>query len=229
MTEEIILTGGRTTQEVVLIGDRVFRSIGPNTPFVHHILTFLENAGVHCVPKYMGMETDGNREILSYITGSVPRNLGQFSIEQCCQAVQLMKALHKCLQDFPGCPDGETVCHNDLSPCNFVFNGDKPIAVIDWDAASFGCPLNDLAYAIWMWVDIGNEENDSHWMKSHITAMLDTYEVPMIERGSFYGRIIGQMERVAESVFPTQKQTYDTRVWALGCKEWFQRFWRDFM
>ena len=66
-----------------------------------------------------------------------------------------------------------TVCHNDLSPCNFVFRDEHPIAVIDWDAAAFGHPLDDLAYAVWMWLDIGNEAYSNTFIKARMEAMLD--------------------------------------------------------
>jgi Ser/Thr protein kinase RdoA (MazF antagonist) len=36
------------------------------------------------------------------------------------------------LGDMP--TDAETVCHNDLSPCNFVFRDGSPVAMIDFDA-----------------------------------------------------------------------------------------------
>lgn len=229
MPEEIILTGGRVTQEVVRKGDRVYRTMGPNASFVHSVLIYLAERDLNCVPRYIGVEDGGRREILSYIAGSVPSNLGVFTLEQCCQATQIIKELHICLSEYPGCPQGQTVCHNDLSPCNFVFVDGKPIAVIDWDAAAMGHPLDDLAYAIWMWLDIGNEENDPVFVRSRMSDMLNIYEVPSSERVSVYTRTLRRMDRVAESIFPAQEQTIATQSWAIQCKTWFQKFWRDFM
>lgn len=48
------------------------------------------------------------------------------------------------------------VCHNDLSPCNFVFVDTVPTAIIDFDAAAPGQRQEDLGYAAWLWLDIGN-------------------------------------------------------------------------
>ena len=46
----------------------------------------------------------------------------------------------------------EVVCHNDVSPCNFVFRGELPVALIDFDAAAPRTRANDIAYGGWMWV-----------------------------------------------------------------------------
>lgn len=226
MEEEVFLTGGRVTAEVVRKGDSVYRSMCENASFVHQVLQFLEENGVACAPRYLGID-EKNREILDYIEGTVPDNLGLFSVEQCCQAVRIIKELHGCLRKFPGCPEGLTVCHNDLSPCNFVFMNERPIAVIDWDAAAFGHPLDDLAYAVWMWLDIGNETCSDADVKMRMEAMLDAYGVPAKERPSFDRRMLRQMERVGRAVFPTKEQTIATRAWAQRCGVWLKKFWKN--
>jgi aminoglycoside phosphotransferase (APT) family kinase protein len=43
------------------------------------------------------------------------------------------------------------VCHNDPSPCNHVFRGGVPVALIDFDHAAPGRRLRDVAYAGWLW------------------------------------------------------------------------------
>jgi thiamine kinase-like enzyme len=226
MDEEVLLTGGRVTAEVVRKGNLIYRSMCKNSFFVHQVLRFLEKNEVACAPKYWGID-EKNREMLDYIDGTVPDNLGMFSTKQCCQAVQIIKRLHACLHQFPQCPEGLTVCHNDLSPCNFVFRDEHPIAVIDWDAAAFGHPLDDLAYAVWMWLDIGNEAYSNTFIKARMEAMLDAYGVPAKERSSFGQRIFRQMERVGRAVFPTEEQTNATRLWTERCRIWLKAFWEN--
>jgi aminoglycoside phosphotransferase (APT) family kinase protein len=45
----------------------------------------------------------------------------------------------------------EIVCHNDPSPCNFVFVAERPVALIDFDHAAPGDRLRDVAYAGSLW------------------------------------------------------------------------------
>ena len=114
MNNEIKLTGGRITSEVVRKGDLVYRSMCANSPFVHDVLNFLEANGITFAPCFRGIDSQ-NREIISYINGKTPANLGLFTTEQCCQATAIIRALHDNLRLFPNCPAGLTVCHNDLS------------------------------------------------------------------------------------------------------------------
>ena len=155
--EEIPLSGGRVTAGVVRAGDTVRRPCCPNSPFVHRVLSFLEEKDAPA-PRFLGLD-DRGREIISFLPGQVPDNLGYFSEEQLSAAGKLIRTLHDALSDFPDCSPGETVCHRDLSPCNFLFTGGLPAFVIDWDAAMVGNPLDDLAYALWMWLDMGNRGN----------------------------------------------------------------------
>ena len=204
--EEEILTGGRVTAQVVRRGEFVHRTPCKNAAFVHQVLEFLEAGGVEGVPRYRGLDQQG-REVVTFLPGQVPPDLVFFTQAQCCQAVERMKAFHSCLRDFPGCPPGWTVCHNDLSPCNYVFQEGRPVGIIDWDAAAFGHSLDDLAYALWLWLDLGNEEYSYATVRQRMGVMLDAYGVAAGERPGMGERIHRQMERVAQSVFPTPQQT----------------------
>ena len=101
--EEEILTGGRVTAQVVRRGEFVHRTPCKNAAFVHQVLEFLKAGGVEGVPRYRGLDQQG-REVLTFLPGQVPPDLGFFTQAQCCQAVERMKAFHSCLRDFPGCP-----------------------------------------------------------------------------------------------------------------------------
>ncbi len=231
---------GRTTKGIERIGDRVIRPWKPNTPFVHEVLRFLEQKGVDFVPRVLG-ETPGNREalssviqghapgslgetqngceVLSYIQGYVPDNIGEFSDAQICVGAELIRILHDALAEFPGAAPGQTVCHNDLSPCNFVFDAPSanPIGVFDWDAAAIGDGKDDLAYAMWMWLDIGNGEIAPQRQVFRMRMMEDAYGLEEKFRSEMPERILGQMRRVAESEFSDPAQTLATRNWARGC------------
>jgi len=221
MENEIPLAGGRITQGVVRIGDRVHRPQCANAAFIHAVLNHLSQKNVPFAPHYFGSD-EQNREILSFMPGEVPDNLGEYSTDQCAAAAVITRTLHDALSDFPGCPDGMTVCHNDLSPCNFTFADGFPTAVIDWDAACFGNPLDDLAYAAWMWLDIGNDENDPAKIREGILAMLSAYGAT--DCTGFCNCILRQMARVGSGIFPTEEQTLATRRWTGDCRRWLEAF-----
>ena len=66
--------------------------------------------------------------------------------------------LHDATLDCPLRNTHEIVCHGDASPCNCVFVDGMPTAFIDFDDAHAGSRLDDLGYAAWLWIDIGNDD-----------------------------------------------------------------------
>ena len=221
MEHEIPLTGGRITQGVVRIGNHVHRPQCDHAEFIHAVLNHLARKAIPFAPRFIGVDAK-NREILSFMEGDVPGNLGQYSIDQCAAAARIIRSLHDALSDFPECPDGMTICHNDLSPCNFTFVNGFPSAVIDWDAASFGEALDDLAYAAWMWLDVGNDENAPAFVCSGIRAMLSAYGAD--EKSQLCHRMLRQMQRVGSGIFPSEEQTLATRRWTESCRKWLEEF-----
>lgn len=217
--EEIPLSGGRVTAGVVRVGDTVRRPCCKNADFVHRVLEFLEKTG-QPTPRFLGIDEKG-REIISLLPGKVPDNLGYFSESQLWEAGRIIRGLHDTLALFPDCGIGQTVCHRDLSPCNFLFVKEKPSFIIDWDAAMVGDAADDLAYALWMWLDMGNPDNSVEDTFHRADILLDGYELPADGRAEIYRRIPGQMERVRDSVFPSPEQTAATKAWAEGCLSWF--------
>ncbi len=157
---EVPLTGGRITPGVVRAGDTVRRPLKPNTGFVHALLLHLERAGFQAAPRFLGIDAQG-RETLSFIAGDVPPELGAWNDAQLAAAAKLIRAFHDATLDFSDKGDAEVVCHGDLSPCNTVFVEGMPAALIDFDAARPGRRADDLGYAAWLWLDMGNDELDA--------------------------------------------------------------------
>ena len=218
--QEEKLTGGRITADVVRVGETVHRTHNANSDFVKAVLIHLENKCVDFAPRWLGMDEQGC-DVFSYMPGSVPDNLGEHSDEQCAAAARMIARIHVSLSDMPGCTDGLTVCHRDLSPCNFVFDKDMPVGIIDWDAAAVGNPINDLAYAMWMWLDIGNDERDPALVARRMRIMRDAYGRFSLEE--LYGVMLGEMARVGRGVFPTEEQTLATHRWTQACRDWCER------
>ncbi len=229
------LSGGRVTASVVKVGDTVHRTPCANSAFVRRALGYLSGKGADFAPRYLGADEQG-REVFSFMPGQVPDNIGEFTDEQCCAAACMIARLHLLACDMPGCTSRQTLCHGDLSPCNFTFERGMPRGIIDWDAAAIGEPIVDLAYAIWMWLDIGNDELDAHHVSRRMGLMMGAYEGELararridsalalsesdISRESLLEAMLSEMARVGSSIFPTEEQTRATSAWAHGCARW---------
>ena len=235
MCDEIPLLGGRTTQGIVRKGDYVLRTCCSNSTFVHNVLKWLEKKSVSVSARFIGIADDG-REITTFLDGISPENLRSFNGDPEWQPTdkqlyivgKIIKTIHTALSDFPGCLTGQTVCHNDLSPCNFMFINDMPYAVFDWDAAGIGDPLNDVAYAAWMWSDIGNSDYSPAQKGHDIKAILDAYELCKNQRGMLMRKIHEQIERVgksllAENKIPNYQWTKDVDVCLYKCQDEIER------
>lgn len=229
MCDEIPLKGGRMTQGVVRKGDYVFRPCCPNSSFVHDVLKWLEKKEVLASPRFVGLANDG-REITTFLEGISPENLRTFNgdpqwqptYNQFNEAGKIIKTLHVALSDFPGCQHGQTVCHNDLSPCNFMFMNDLPYAVFDWDASGVGDPLNDVAYASWMWSDIGDPDRSPVIKGREIKIILDAYELCTEQRNQLIDKMHEQIQRVSKSLLANNQ--LQASQWATDVDNWLYKY-----
>jgi len=220
MHDEIPLTGGRITQGVVKKGDYVLRPCCANSDFVHAVLKWLESKKISAAPKFIGLTDDG-REITTFLEGTSPEDLDYFSDQQLFRAGEIIKTLHNALSDFDGCKVGQTVCHNDLSPCNFMFMDGMPYAVFDWDTAEIGDPLNDVAYAAWMWGNIGDEDSSPADVGKRIDALLNGYGLGKEGQNKLIEKIHEQIQQVAKSTLEAKRT--DAYEWATHCGLWLTK------
>ena len=219
---EIPLHGGRTTASVTRQGDIVYRSCCANTPLARSVLLWLEEKGLSIAPRHLGFAKDG-REMISFLEGVSPADLGEFNEEQLSAAARLVRILHDALKDYPGSKPNQTICHNDLSPCNFMFKDEMPYAVFDWDAVSPGDPLDDLAYVVWMWCDLGDSLTslNQHQVAMRMAIILEAYGLARNEWVKLSAYIEKQMQRVAWSLKEAGK--YEGKEWAEQClREWLR-------
>ena len=173
---EETLKGGNTGV-VVRVGDTVRRQAGHWTPAVHALLDHLESVGFDAAPRALG--TDGHgREVASYVEG-VAGTLGpdvlapEFRTVEACRAIGAwVRAFHDAQAGFdpapalpwrvgPGRPlaPGEVVVHHDVGTYNTVLRPDGSFAVIDFDFASPGQPVEDLAYVLWSWTPLWHDQS----------------------------------------------------------------------
>jgi len=157
---EIPLSGGRVTQDVVRVGDTVRRPVQTNSSFVQSLLRRLNDSGFEAAPRYLGTDESG-RETFSFLPGYVPPDLDPtIPDETLVAAASLIRRYHDATASLEIAAPHEVVCHNDLSPCNFVFRDERPVAIIDFDAAAPGGRLDDLGYAIFLWLNLGTDGPD---------------------------------------------------------------------
>jgi hypothetical protein len=169
------LEGGRVTEGVVRIKNVVHRPMGPHSDFSHALLLHLQKVGFNDAPRFLGIDEMG-REMLSFIPGEVPANLGEWTDDQLITAAKLIRKFHDATAGSLLVGECEVVCHNDLSPCNFVMQQEKPFALIDFDTTAPGTRIRDLAYALWMWCCLG-EEIDFDLQIKRIRLMCDAYGI----------------------------------------------------
>ncbi|MFE6826118.1 aminoglycoside phosphotransferase family protein [Streptomyces sp. NPDC057690] len=157
--EEVMQDGAH--RRVVRIGDTVRRPVQPWTPTVHALLSHLEKVGFAGAPRPLGIDDKG-REVLTYIEGeSGPRGWAKVVDGQGLRNLALLlRDFHDACEGFsppPGAtwatgadsPGGdEVVCHGDFGPWNVVWQGDRPVGIIDWDFARRAPRLHDVAYAL---------------------------------------------------------------------------------
>lgn len=156
MTMEERLSGGNdgeTTRE----GDRVYRTAGTWTPGIQRLMRHLRDSGLDWVPEPLGIDGRG-REIVQFLPGTVPNYpMPAYVWEErtLVDAARMLRSLHDATIGYRD-PDThwrqplhepvEVVCHNDVAPYNMVFRDGRLAGLIDFDMASPGSRLWDLAY-----------------------------------------------------------------------------------
>ena len=176
MTEKP-LTGGRMTPGIVRVGQTVRRPAGPLTA---ELLRLLEERGFTAAPKHLGVDEAG-REILTYIDGWVPARFQRWSDEQVAGAGSLLRAFHDATRNSRLAATPPVICHHDPGPNNFVFQNDLPAALIDFDLAAPGDPLEDVGYAAWTWC-IASKHGDPVRQAHQVRVLADAYGLPAADR-----------------------------------------------
>ncbi len=146
--------------------------MGPNAPFVHDLLRYLETVDFEGAPKLLGVDEQG-REILSFVEGEVPHDHGEYRPTQArlTRVAAMIRRFHDATAGSTIAADAEIVAHNELGPHNTVFAGSEPLAFIDWDDAAPGTRLFDLANAIWSFANVG-EGGDSVGEQAHLIRLM---------------------------------------------------------
>ena len=166
--EEVELHGGTANRGLVVrVGDTVRRPPGAGSQGVQALLRHLEHVGFDGAPRYLGEDEQG-REVLTYIEGQVPiapYPAWALTDEALAGVADLLRRYHSAVASFDPRPYSwgsqvppryrtGLVSHNDPNLDNIVFRGTTAVALIDFDLASPGSALWDVAIAARLWVPL---------------------------------------------------------------------------
>lgn len=209
------------SQGVVHVGDTVRRPPTFNSPFVHKLLQHLAASGFDAAPRSNGFDEFG-RDVFSYIEGDVPRDLSWHEDDVLIDAARLIRRYHDATAGLVASATAqrvglEVVCHNDLSPCNFVFRAGRPAAIIDFDSASPGPRMHDLGYAAWMWLDLGDDEIQPDLQRRRLTLFCRAYDANVD-----LSRVVDFIALRQRILVAQGRRTGDAPMerWAADCLEW---------
>lgn len=217
---EIPLAGGRITAGVVRLGDTVRRPILRDRTQAHDLLMHLERKGFHGVPRFLGVD-EKDREILSFLPGHVPRDLGHFDDRQLLSAAALLRRFHDATADFPTVLDGgaEVMCHNDWGPPNGVFQDGLPYGLIDFDTIMPGLRLWDLGYSAFSWLDLGNgDDYTGEEQIRRLTLFAEGYGLPACSPPQIAAYALARQARLAS--WARHEGMLEMADWAASAAGW---------
>jgi hypothetical protein len=177
MPDEEVLQD-RADRPVVRSGDTVRQPLQPWNPAVHALLRHLADIDFPYAPRVLGIE-DG-AEILTYMPGeSGPDGWAKVVDETGLTAcARLLRDYHDAIAGWrtdtelvwadgssgTGGP-GMLVCHGDFGPWNLVWQGTRPIGILDWEYAHVAPAREDVAWALTYVVPFRSNELCLRWLR----------------------------------------------------------------
>lgn len=164
------------TAGVVRIGETVRRPITADRTQVHLLLQHLEVAALTSTPRFLGID-DRGREILTFLPGTVPTDLGHYDDATLRDAAALLRQFHDATMVFPAvtAATAEVMCHNDWGPPNAVFHEGRPVGIIDFDTLKPGMRMWDLGYSAMSWLDLGDASSTGQEQIRRLKVFLEGY------------------------------------------------------
>ncbi|WP_396668873.1 phosphotransferase [Microbacterium sp. R86528] len=183
------LSGGNMSP-VLRSGATVRRETGEWTPAVHKLLNTMTS--IDEVPAVIGLD-DANREVLTFLPGETlagadPAVLWSESV--LTSAAQLLRRMHDASVELvgedclvwrsPAHQPIEVICHNDFAPYNLIMRGGVLSGVIDFDFASPGSRVWDLAYLAYRLVPFAEDAPHAELLNrsQRLVALVNAYGMP---------------------------------------------------
>jgi aminoglycoside phosphotransferase (APT) family kinase protein len=179
---------------------------------VHELLETLRNGGIAQVPEPRGLDSQG-REVLSFLPGTVahyPLPGWIWASHLLEEASALLRRIHDASAplargrtgwQLPSHEPIEVVCHNDVAPYNMVFEDGHLTGLIDFDTASPGPRVWDLAYLAYRLVPLGGHAGRDAPAESERMLRLDrlmsAYGMTL-DRSTFLSVVVDRLKELAE-------------------------------
>jgi hypothetical protein len=232
---ELFLPGGLTNAgRVSRVGDTVRRPWRPTSPSTWALLDHLERVGFDGAPRFLGVDDHG-REILSFIPGEAaiePYQDWALTDEALVSVAELLRRYHVAAASFDAAshawPDfvpqefrDGLVSHNDPNLDNVIFSGGVAVGLIDFDLASPGSAVWDVACTARLWAPLRDERDAPEKLRGRslerLRIFIDAYGLPRSDR-----------LRVVDAAIHTHERCYRVVRAALdGGHETFGRMWRE--
>jgi Ser/Thr protein kinase RdoA (MazF antagonist) len=183
---------------VVRVGDTVRRPRSAASGFVAALLTHLAQVGFTGAPRYLGVD-DADRDILTFLPGTVVPRFQQWSDDQVAAAGSLLRSLHDATRGSTLAGTMPVVLHGDPGSNNTVLDGDGlPVAFVDFDTATPGEPVEDLAYLAWSWVLSSKPDAQPVAAQAaQLRVLVDGYRADDEERNCLLAAVMNRQQRNA--------------------------------
>ncbi len=234
-TIEHPLLGGTANRGLVFrVGDTVRRPLRPTSAATHALLRHLADVGFDGAPRFLGIDERG-REVLSYVPGEAvtpPYPPWALTDAALTSVAELLRGYHRAVATFdptgyawPPSPPARfrtgLVTHNDPNLDNVVFRDQRAVALIDFDLASPGSALWDIAAAARLWAPLRADADIADARRGRALRRFRTFV-------DAYGLADTDRARVAEAVLPNHDWCYDVvRDAAAAGHAGFTEYWAD--
>jgi Ser/Thr protein kinase RdoA (MazF antagonist) len=230
-----ILRGGYTNAgQVLRVGDTVRRPWRETSPATRALLEHLERVGFDGAPRFLGVDAEG-RETLSFIAGDAvlePYQPWALTDAALVSVAELLRRFHDAIASFDPAPhtwpqpvpaafrDG-TISHNDPNLDNVIFAGGRAVALIDFDLASPGSVVWDVACAARLWAPLRADEDLPEALRGRPLERLRLF-------ADAYGLPSPQRARMVDALAAAHAWCYRIVRGAVGSgHEPFERMWRE--
>lgn len=215
---EIPLLGGTANRGLVVrVGDTVRRPLRATSPAVHALLRHLESVGFDGAPRFLGIDVQG-REVLSYVPGrAITAPYPDWALTDAALAgvADLLRRYHEAVAGFDPAPytwapsppqpfSGGLLLHNDPNLDNVVFRAGRAVALIDFDLASPGPRVWDVAAAVRLWAPLRRDPDITDARRGRTSTRLrlfaDAYGLDDAERAVLVEAVIANHDWLYEVV-----------------------------